>query len=206
MNNQVDGDGMNLLKSFIFTSMLATAPAAWSTTLYYSFDSPTGKLSTSQQYFSDGVLITAYGFDSGKPDDLYGTSSGLGVSGTDREIESNSFVQLNLTNLYALNPTSVQMEIASSQQNESYAIFGSNTLGKLGTEIQSGNLDAPSAFTLVSSAAHYQYIGVEAETSCGDILLEAVSANVSGVPEPGSFALLGAGLIGMAAFVSKLRK
>jgi len=199
---------MNILKSLIITSMLATAPAAWSTTLYYNFDSPTGKLNTSQQYFSDGVLITAYGYDSGKPDDLYGSHSGLGVAGTDDEIQTNSFVQLNLTNLWALNPTSVQMSISGSQQDVTYAIFGSNTLGKLGTEIQSGDLDAPSTFTLVSSAAHYEFIGVEAETMCADVLLTTVSANVSidCVPEPGSFALMGAGLIGMAAFVSKLRK
>jgi hypothetical protein len=75
----------------------------------------------------------------------------------------------------------------------------------LGTSLETGTLDAPASFTLVSNAKNYEYIGVEA-TMCGDVLLSTVSANVSGVPEPGSFALMGVGLIGMAAFVSKLRK
>jgi len=202
---------MNILKSFIITSMLATAAAAWSTTLYYNFESPTWQLSTSQQYFSDGVLITAYGYDLGKPDDLYGKNSGgdefgLGLMGeSDHEIQDNSFIQLNMANVWALNPTSVQMSIGSVQNGEGYTIFGSNTLGVLGTSLETGTLDAPASFTLVSNAKNYEYIGVEA-TMCGDVLLSTVSANVSGVPEPGSFALMGVGLIGMAAFVSKLRK
>ncbi len=205
---------MNLLKALPLAAIFAIAPSAWGTTLYYNFDTFAGQLNTSQTYTSNAVTITAYGYDQGRPDDLYGKQNGgdengLGLMGdSDHEIQSDSFVQLNLSNVWALHPSSVSMSIGSVQSGENWVIYGSNTLGKLGSEIQSGTLDAPSNFLLAANAKNYQFISVEAGSQCADVLLGTLTATTpqGGVPEPGSFALLGAGLIGMGFFVRKVRK
>jgi hypothetical protein len=204
---------MKLLQSLPLTVIFALAPSAWATSIDFNFDNPSGPLGTSQTYTSGGVTITAYGFagtPTGTPTDLYGkhaggSENGLGLADyTDFEISTDSFVQLDLTNLWALSPGTglLDMSIGSVQEGESWQIFGSDIKGTLGTEIQHGTTDAPTDFTLKGTAEHYTYLGVEAGS--GNVLLSTLSVDPTPAPEPSSILLLGTGLLGIGAFGRKL--
>lgn len=200
---------MKLFQYLPVSVILTLAPSAWATSIDFNFDNPTGILGTSQNYTSGGVTITAYGYNgNGTTTDLYGKQdggdeNGLGLKDySDYEISTNSFVQLDLTNLWAVNPGSLDMSIGSVQWGESWKIFGSDVLGTLGTDIQNGTTDAPLDFTLTGKAEHYTYLGVEAGS--GNVLLSTLSVDPTQAPEPSSILLLGTGLLGIGAFGRKL--
>src|SRR5206468_4117920 len=77
---------------------------------------------------------------------LYGKTStpdetGLGLDGlnADHEIQTNSFVQLDLANLFANGFITMSMVITSVQSTEGFSIWGSNTLGTPGSLIYKGS-------------------------------------------------------------------
>ena len=196
---------LTLLSGYV----LAIAPCACASTLY-NFGSPTGTLGTSQTYTSSGITITAYGFSgAGASMDLYGKNAGgdevgLGLNGTlNDEIGTTNFVQLNLTNLLATNPASITMSIGSVQEGEGWNIYVSNTLGTLGTFLQTGTTDFSKTFTLNSLPKGDAFVSVQA--SSGNVLLSTLATTGSSVPEPGSAAILGAGLLGIGFFAKRVR-
>ncbi|HKM54690.1 MAG TPA: hypothetical protein VJY33_14870, partial [Isosphaeraceae bacterium] len=175
------------------------------TTLNYDFSNPSGVLGTSQTYTptsspssnTNNPLITAYGFStSGTPEALFGKTeggdeSGLGISrpGTDNEIQSNDFVQLDLTNLLSQVPpgTTLQLAIGSVQSGEGYDIYGSNSLltsgGSLGTLLVSGGTLDDTYFTV---PGNYSYLGISAHQFAGgpnsDVLVVGLQVNVPKSP------------------------
>ena len=187
---------------------LTAAPSIWATALFFDFSSPPNTLGTSQTYISNGVTITAYGYNGsnifinlyGK--NLTGDESGLGLDATNasHEITTNTYVQLDLQNLWAASPTAFSMILGSAQAGEGWALFGSTTQGSLGSSLLTGSSEASQVFGVIPSA--YRYISVQA--TAGDVLLTSLSATIpdvppaSATPEPSSLVLIGSGLIAVA--------
>ena len=192
------------MKTTLFALILAGASAAWATDITYSFNSPTGNLGTSETYTASGVSITAYGFDNGHSTDLYGNhNGGLGLVSDGDQI-NDGFITLDLKNFWAAGATGVTITIADVSRGESWEIFGSNRLGSLGTEIQTGDTNAPIASALTLSADNYRYINITA-ADCSDVLLSGLFGDPSSpTPEPGSFAMIGIGAILLG--VSRLKR
>ena len=171
-------------------------------TVTFDFASPTGKLGTSQVYISDGETLTAYGFRIGKgdtitPTDLYGKQSGpdengLGINfdpGKDHEISAQTFVQLDIS---GLSSSTIGLDIGSVQAREGFAVYGSNTLGSLGTWISSGghNMDG---VLFTNNYAGYQFLDITATNN--NVVLGALTATTSPTPEPATLGMLGGGLL-----------
>ena len=158
---------------------------------------------TSQTYTSQGQSITAYGFNNnggtGTPQELFfksvtpingGSEIGLGVTNTfDNELQAGSpssnpfdFIQFDLTSVIKAGATNGSVTVASIQAGEAFAIYGSNTLGALGSQLGGtfGNNFDNVAVTL-PSFGQYNYYAIIAATA--DVLPVALSADIPAVPE-----------------------
>ena len=147
----------------------------------WNFNLPSGVLSTSQTYTVNGIPITAYGFtNAGAPQALYGKNdggieNGLGIAGTsaDNEIDTNTFVQLDLNNLITSGATNAQMVVNSVQAGEKYNLYGSNTLGSIGTLLGAANRTLGNTPFAITGFPTYRYVSVRA--TYADVLLSSVS-------------------------------
>src|SRR5436190_9501768 len=105
---------------------------------------------SSHTFTSSGFSITAYGFDNhsgiGTAHDLFyknvpeiggATETGLGLVNTsNNELQAGlHFIQFDFTSALAAGMFNGQLSVGSIQANESFTIFGSNTLGTLGTQV-----------------------------------------------------------------------
>lgn len=152
---------------------------------------------SSHTYTSGGFSLTAYGFDNnsgiGTPHDLYyksvpdiggATETGLGLTDTrSNELQANlHFIQFDFTAALAAGMFHGELSVGSIQQGETFAIFGSNALGTLGTQV-SGVFGSAfdDRFVAIPNFGQFHYYSVMALSD--DVLPVAVSADLPAVPE-----------------------
>ncbi|HEX8899019.1 MAG TPA: hypothetical protein VF751_09995 [Chthoniobacterales bacterium] len=174
---------------------------------------------SSHTYTSSGFSITAYGFDNnagiGTAHDLFyknqspiggAVEMGLGLVNTlDNELQAGlHFIQFDFTAALAAGMFNGQLSVGSIQPGESFAIFGSNTLGTLGTQV-SGIFGSTfdNQFVSIANFGQFNYYSVMAMSD--DVLPVAVRADVQPVPEMNAL-LPGAGLIVLLAATNGRRR
>ncbi len=173
-------------------------------------------LGPSSTFVEGGYSLTAYGFADGMPatpSDLYAKFSlgnmdetGLGmaadVDGT-HEIDTHHFVQVDSK---ITPPATIgALELHSIQVNENAAVYGSNSLGDLGTWLTT--LSADGTFDLAPFAAKYRYFGITdvGTVPAADVLITALSATTA-APDGGATSLmLGIGLVGIGVLARRLK-
>jgi hypothetical protein len=125
------------------------------------------------------VALTAYGYkNDGTPTSLWtkndsSTESGLGIaSDRDHEINTSTFIQLDVTQLVAAGFTNAKITLNSVQSGETFEIYGSNSLSNLGSRLLG---PSSTSNTLISMPGYgtYKYIGVRAANA--NIILGALA-------------------------------
>jgi hypothetical protein len=152
---------------------------------------------SSHTFTSSGFTLTAYGFDNhsgiGTAHDLFyknvspiggAVEMGLGLVNTpNNELQAGlHFIQFDFTAALAAGMFNGQLSVGSIQSNESFAIFGSNTLGTLGTQV-SGVFGSAfdNQFVAIPGFGQFNYYSVLAMSD--DVLPVAVRADLPAVPE-----------------------
>jgi hypothetical protein len=156
-------------------------------------------------FSSNGFSLAAYAFDrvSG-PDTAHelffkndSVDHGLGVTGTlHNELQVGpsgplQYIQFDLTSILSLGFTNGQLKVGSVDPGEAYDIYGSNTLGQLGTKISA--LGGPygdqnnNTFVNIPDFGQYKYVSVVA--AINDVLPWAFAANMPAIPELGGSSL-----------------
>ncbi|HEY1770710.1 MAG TPA: hypothetical protein VGG02_10705 [Chthoniobacterales bacterium] len=174
--------------------------------------------STSHTFSSSGYNITAYGYTVGYPNTplgLYyknGGSSelGLGVTSTsDHELQGNGwyptqFIQLDVSSIVAQGFTNGKLQVNSVQGNDSFVIWGSNTLGSAGQQIGSAYYsNSNMTFVSIANFTSYKYISIGALN--GSVLAFAFQAEFNAVPEMSALFPI-VGLIVAIALTQLLRR
>lgn len=166
---------------------------------------PTGPVGASSRSVTEGIYtLTAYGFDANNtPHNLYfkneGTDEhGLGLVNTnDNELTLTSnprgianYMQIDVSQVYGVFPTG-QLRVQSVTSGEEFDVYGSNTLGSIGTVISSGNtLD--NDFLTLPNWGIYKFISVAVTPQAGsshnddNVLVDAIQV----VPEPTALPLV----------------
>jgi hypothetical protein len=186
----------SVLCAFLFLVVIASARA----TIVWDLNpndqnAPVG--GSSHTFTSSGFSITAYGFDNhsgiGTAHDLFyknvpeiggAVETGLGLVNTpNNELQAGlHFIQFDFTAALAAGMFNGQLSVGSIQANESFTIFGSNTLGTLGTQV-SGVFGSAfdNQFVAIPGFGQFNYYSVLAMSD--DVLPVAIRADLPAVPE-----------------------
>ncbi len=166
-----------------------------------------------------GILLTAYGFNADNtPHELYRKDEGynehgLGLVDTpDHELTLNgigfaNYIQIDVSPIYR-NSSNGQIRIQSATVDESWDLWGVNTLGDLSGAVSliSGST-VNNTFVTLPDWGTYKYYAVTTHFASGaghqddNVLFDAIAADV---PEPVSVALAGGGLLLLIAFRRRL--
>ena len=204
--------------ALLFVTVIASAQAAvvWDLNPNQQ-NAPVG--GSSHTYTSSGFSITAYGFDNhsgiGTAHDLFyknhspiggAVEMGLGLVNTlDNELQAGlHFIQFDFTAALAAGMMNGQLSVGSIQPGESFVIFGSNTLGVLGTQVSTlFGSSVDNQFVGIRNFGQFNYYSVMAITY--DVLPVAVRADLRPVPEMNALVPV-AGLIVLLAATSVWRR
>lgn len=181
----------------LFTAFIAAS--SWATIVWdlnpTHQNAPVG--SSSRTYASSGFSITAYGFDNhsgiGTAHDLFyknvpeiggAVEFGLGlVNTTSNEIQAGlHFIQFDFTSMLAAGLLNGQISVGSIQANEAFAIYGSNTLGTLGSQV-GGTFGSSFDNQLVSISNFGQFHYYSIVAAADDVLPISIQADLPPVPE-----------------------
>ena len=184
--------------------------------------------SASQSYTVSGSTITAYGFDTapfntpagtpGTPHQLFykfdpndADEHGLGLVDTlhnELQVDINgmpvNFIQLDLSSILTQGFINGQLSVGSVQPGELFNIYGSHTLGVLGTLLNPtpfGNGD-DQQFVDIPNFGTYEFISVVAAAL--DVLPVAFRADL--VPIPEATTLIPALLLATSAILVEVRR
>lgn len=153
--------------------------------------------SSSHTYTVSGFSITAYGFDNHSgigtahqlfyknvPDIGGAVETGLGLVGTpNNEIQVGlHFIQFDFTSMLAAGMLNGQISVGSVQAGEAFAIFGSNTLGTLGTQV--GGIYGSAfddQYVSIQNFGQFHYYSVV--SMADDVLPVSIRADLPPVPE-----------------------
>jgi hypothetical protein len=205
----------------------ATVPSSATTVYTYTFQTSNANLGTSHSYGTAPYNVTVYGFDgtsTGSPNraaDLSETPSGLGLAGTS-QITTSDFVTIDFADPETVHGATAAFEVGDLSSGEGWALYGSDTLGELGTAITSNTAGwgtAANTWETIPNLADYTYYSlVEVnETGHGQIVAECghlspgitlAGVQVTGgasTPEPGTCVLVGLALIGLSVGTRRLR-
>lgn len=164
---------------------------------------------------NSGITLTAYGYSTtpNSPKNLEwknggGDENGLGFTNTvDNEItlDSNNhpanYIQVDVSQAMTAGGLNGKIKVGSVTSGESFDVWGSNTLGALGTNLISGNA-TDNSFVSIPLWGLYNYIAVtvhpqlspsEDHSYSNDVLLSGLEFTRSDVPEPATVSLLALG-------------
>jgi hypothetical protein len=169
--------------------------------------------STSRTYTSGGYTITAYGFDNnagiGTPHELFyknedviggATEFGLGLTNTaHNELQANlNFIQFDFTAMLAAGLLNGQISVGSVQPGEAFAIYGSNALGVLGTQVgPTYDSSVDNMYVAITNFGQFNFYSILA--TADDVLPVSIQADLPAVPEMGALAEIFALLVLMFA-------
>ncbi len=132
---------------------------------------------------------------------LYGKNEGAGETGLglaglpSNEIQYKSFIQLDLSNLFANGFTSLSMIVSSMQEDEGYYVWGSNTLGVPGVLLRTKLGEPVEDEFQVPAFGSYALISISATPvtngDASDVLI--MNGLTATVPEPATLAMLAVG-------------
>lgn len=167
-------------------------------------------LGPSQVFTSGGFQITARGYNDadtngiGEATNLYyknrpidngATESGLGLAtSAHNELNANSnnqpvqFLQLDLRSILTQGATNGAIAVASLQNGEGFKLFGSDTLGVLGTQLAGPftGLTFDNQFVSIPSFGEFDFISVVAASGASHVLPSQFRADVTPIPEVGT--------------------
>jgi hypothetical protein len=153
--------------------------------------------SSSHTFTNSGFSITAYGFDNnsgiGTAHDLFfkfqneidgGVETGLGLTNTPHnEIQPGlHFIQFDFTAALAAGMMNGQISVGSIQPGESFSLFGSNTLGTLGSQV-SGVFGSSFDDQFVNIPNFGQFLYYAVVSISEDVLPVAIRADLPAIPE-----------------------
>lgn len=206
-----------LLKTSLFLicgSLALVASSSWATLVTWNLNSTNANASlgaSSQTFTVSSFAITAYGFDTSgsTPHTLYykdtGGDHGLGLVGTPHnEIQTTNFIQFDFTSILSLGFTNGQLKMSSVDPGESFNLYGSNTLGVLGTLLTGSPFGDSTNNTFINLPSFGTYRFVSVIANVADILPWAFQAEFTPIPEAGT--LIPVILLAAAAMALEARR
>jgi hypothetical protein len=130
--------------NWMFAALLlgaASLPLNATSVYTYTFETASADLGESHSYGTAPYAITVYGYDGtstnslNTPAELSETTSGLGLAGSHSLVTTSDFVTVDFADPETLNGATADFEVGDLSSGEGWELFGSDTLGELGTPI-----------------------------------------------------------------------